>query len=593
MNNKTTRNSLLLLVTAAVWGAAFVAQTVGGQAIGAYSFNCIRSIIGALVLIPVMKFLDKKNLSPKRPKTKEDYKLLIKGGICCGVALCISTNLQQVGILMGASAGKAGFLTAVYILLVPILGLFLHKKCGMNIWFAVALALVGLYFLCMQDKNGFHPADLLLLCCAFGFSIQILFVDYFSPKVDGVRLSMIQFLVTGVLTSVPMFMVDMQHSIPGIEVWAQAFLSWSAWVPILYAGIMSCGVGYTLQIIGQNGLNPTVASLIMSLEAVFSAVFGWQILNQKLSTKEIFGCCLIFAAIILAQLPVKGKNRRKIKKIKYSGKQNLALILLFAVFLGLFADPCAINAKADQKKKDYGVFLSIDSSKMQKLYAYKLVVIDAQYFSAKEIRALHKKGVKVYTYLNVGSIEKFRDYYKKYEHLTIGSYENWEEEKWVDVSNKNWQKFIGNLSKKLLKKGVDGFFIDNCDVYDYAKTKQNFTGLEKILKNVKRLGKDVVINGGDVFVTKYRKTYGSAKDIMTAVNQECVWSSIQFKTGSFGKQTKAARGYFTDYVKKCKKDGMKVYLLEYTKDKKLIRQIKEYCKKNKFHYYISDSIELD
>ena len=140
---------------------------------------------------------------------------------------------------------------------------------------------------------------------------------------------------------------------------------------------------------------------------------------------------------------------------------------------------------------------------------------------------------------------------------------------------------------------MDGFFIDNCDVYDYTKTKQNFTGLAKILKNVKRLGKDVVINGGDVFVTKYRKTYGSAKDIMTAVNQECVWSSIQFKTGSFGKQTKAARGYFTDYVKKCKKDGMKVYLLEYTKDKKLIRQIKEYCKKNKFHYYISDSIELD
>ena len=130
MNNKTTRNSILLLVTAAVWGAAFVAQTVGGQTIGAYSFNCVRCIIGALVLIPVMKFLDKKDLSPRKPQTKEDYKLLIKGGICCGVALCISTNLQQVGILMGASAGKAGFLTAVYILLVPILGLFLHKKCA-------------------------------------------------------------------------------------------------------------------------------------------------------------------------------------------------------------------------------------------------------------------------------------------------------------------------------------------------------------------------------------------------------------------------------------------------------------------------------
>ena len=130
MNNKTTRNSFLLLVTAAVWGAAFVAQTVGGQTIGVYSFNCVRCIIGVLVLIPVMKFLDKKDLSPRKPKTKEDYKLLIKGGICCGVALCISTNLQQVGILVGASAGKAGFLTAVYILLVPILGLFLHKKCG-------------------------------------------------------------------------------------------------------------------------------------------------------------------------------------------------------------------------------------------------------------------------------------------------------------------------------------------------------------------------------------------------------------------------------------------------------------------------------
>ena len=242
MNNKTTRNSILLLVTAAVWGAAFVAQTVGGQTIGAYSFNCVRCIIGALVLIPVMKFLDKKDLSPRKPQTKEDYKLLIKGGICCGVALCISTNLQQVGILMGASAGKAGFLTAVYILLVPILGLFLHKKCGINIWFAVALALVGLYFLCMQDKNGFQPADLLLLCCALGFSIQILFVDYFSPKVDGVRLSMIQFLVTGLLTAIPMFTVDMQHSISGIEAWASAFLSWSAWVTILYAGIISCGV---------------------------------------------------------------------------------------------------------------------------------------------------------------------------------------------------------------------------------------------------------------------------------------------------------------------------------------------------------------
>ena len=553
MNNKTTRNSFLLLVTAAVWGAAFVAQTVGGQTIGAYSFNCVRCIIGVLVLIPVMKFLDKKDLSPRKPKTKEDYKLLIKGGICCGVALCISTNLQQVGILMGASAGKAGFLTAVYILLVPIFGLFLHKKCGINIWFAVVLALVGLYFLCMQDKNGFQPADL-------------------------------------------------QYSISGIKAWAQAFLSCSAWIPILYAGILSYGVGYTLQIIGQNGLNPTVASLIMSLEAVFSAVFGWLILGQKLNAKEMLGCCLIFAAIILAQLPVQRKAKLAdevmgrtgvSKKSKYFWKKILILTWMFSLFLGILAGPCAVDAKNQKEKKEYGVFLSIDSSQIKKLYGYKLVVIDAQYFSAKDIRTLHKKGVRVYTYLNVGSIENFRYYYKKYEYLTIGNYENWEEEKWVDVSNKDWQKFMGKLSKKLLKKGVDGFFIDNCDVYDYAKTKKNFKGLAKILKNIKRLGKGVMINGGDVFVTKYRKTYGSAKDIMTAVNQESVWSSIRFETGTFGKQPKDVRKYFSDYVQKCKKDRMEVYLLEYTKDKKLIRQIKQYCRKNKFHYYISDSIELD
>ena len=553
MNNKTTRNSFLLLVTAAVWGAAFVAQTVGGQTIGAYSFNCVRCIIGVLVLIPVMKFLDKKDLSPRKPKTKEDYKLLIKGGICCGVALCISTNLQQVGILMGASAGKAGFLTAVYILLVPIFGLFLHKKCGINIWFAVVLALVGLYFLCMQDKNGFQPADL-------------------------------------------------QHSISGIKAWAQAFLSCSAWIPILYAGILSYGVGYTLQIIGQNGLNPTVASLIMSLEAVFSAVFGWLILGQKLNAKEMLGCCLIFAAIILAQLPVQRKAKLEdevmgrtgvSKKSKYFWKKILILTWMFSLFLGILAGPCAVDAKNQKEKKEYGVFLSIDSSQIKKLYGYRLVVIDAQYFSAKDIRTLHKKGVKVYTYLNVGSIENFRYYYKKYEYLTIGNYENWEEEKWVDVSNKDWQKFMGKLSKKLLKKGVDGFFIDNCDVYAYAKTKKNFKGLAKILKNIKRLGKGVMINGGDVFVTKYRKTHGSAKDIMTAVNQESVWSSIRFETGTFGKQPKDVRKYFSDYVQKCKKDRMEVYLLEYTKDKKLIRQIKQYCRKNKFHYYISDSIELD
>ena len=170
---------------------------------------------------------------------------------------------------------------------------------------------------------------------------------------------------------------------------------------------------------------------------------------------------------------------------------------------------------------------------------------------------------------------------------------------WI-LRRRNWKqpkrtKLIGRVAIVVwfMWKKVDGFFIDNCDVYDYAKTKKNFKGLAKILKNIKRFGKGVMINGGDVFVTKYRKKYGSAKDIMTAVNQESVWSSIRFETSTFGKQPKDVRKYFSDYVQKCKKDRMEVYLLEYTKDKKLIRKIKQYCRKNKFHYYISDSIELD
>lgn len=314
MKPTTTRNSMLLLLTAAIWGAAFVAQTTGGDAIGSYSFNCIRSLIGAIVLIPVMRFLDRNGKSIKKPQTREEYRLLWKGGICCGISLCISANLQQLGINMGASTGKAGFLTAVYILLVPILGIFLHKKCGWNVWFAVVLALAGLYFLCMQDTRGCQPADLLLLCCALGFSIQILFVDYYSPKVDGVRLSVLQFLIMAALTAIPMFWVDMGHSVRGFLVWLQALLSWEACLPILYAGVLSCGVGYTLQIIGQEGLNPTVAALILSLEAVFSALFGWLILKQRLDTKELVGCGLIFCAIILAQSPAgkwkSGGDRR-------------------------------------------------------------------------------------------------------------------------------------------------------------------------------------------------------------------------------------------------------------------------------------------
>ena len=293
--NRNIRNSCLLILTALIWGIAFVAQTTGGDAVGAFSFNCIRSLIGGL---------DMKN--DRRPKTAAEKKTLLTGGIACGCVMFIASSLQQLGINMGTEAGKAGFLTACYILLVPIFGLLLKKKCGWNIWVGVMMTLAGLYLLCMNGSTGFSLrfSDGLVIVCSVCFALHILLVDHFSPLVDGVRLSSIQFIVSGLIGLIPTFFVDMHHSLAGFTAWLPALQSWDAWIPILYAGIMSCGVAYTLQIIGQNGLNPTIASLLMSLESVFSVLAGWIILGQKLSTREILGCMIIFAAIVLAQLPV-------------------------------------------------------------------------------------------------------------------------------------------------------------------------------------------------------------------------------------------------------------------------------------------------
>lgn len=302
--NRNIRNSCLLILTALIWGIAFVAQTTGGDAVGAFSFNCIRSLIGGLVLIPVIRVLDMKN--DRRPKTAAEKKTLLTGGIACGCVMFIASSLQQLGINMGTEAVKAGFLTACYILLVPIFGLLLKKKCGWNIWVGVMMTLAGLYLLCMNGSTGLSLrfSDGLVIVCSVCFALHILLVDHFSPLVDGVRLSSIQFIVSGLIGLIPTFFVDMHHSLAGFTAWLPALQSWDAWIPILYAGIMSCGVAYTLQIIGQNGLNPTIASLLMSLESVFSVLAGWIILGQKLSTREILGCMIIFAAIVLAQLPV-------------------------------------------------------------------------------------------------------------------------------------------------------------------------------------------------------------------------------------------------------------------------------------------------
>ena len=301
------KNSLLLLLAAVIWGIAFVAQSVGMDYVGGFTFNAVRSLIGSAVLVPLILVLGQKNsnssataeTASSHPSTNtvsnvQKRKDLIIGGISCGICLCLASNFQQFGIKY-TTVGKAGFITACYIVIVPIIGLFLGKKCSKFIWAAVVMALIGLYLLCITDGFSIGKGDLLVLVCAFLFSIHILVIDHFSPKVDGVKLSCIQFLTCGILSGIPALLFEHPKF--------SSILA--AWQPILYAGVMSCGVAYTLQIIGQKNMNPTVASLILSLESCISVLAGWVLLGQQLSAKEIFGCVIMFAAIILAQLPQK------------------------------------------------------------------------------------------------------------------------------------------------------------------------------------------------------------------------------------------------------------------------------------------------
>lgn len=298
---KELRNSLCLILTALVWGVAFVAQRQGGATAGPYTFNCIRSLMGAVVLLPVIRFLDGRTENHK-PQTQQDKRRLWIGGILCGAVLFVASTFQQMGMYYGTTAGKAGFLTACYILLVPVLGIFVGKKCHWNVWVGILTAVVGLYFLCLTEGFSFYVSDVLVLLCAVCFSVHIMVIDYFSPLVDGVRMSCIQFLVCGVLGLAPMIGVEVIRAPGGLQGWMQMFGGWEVWIPILYAGIMSCGVGYTLQIIGQNGINPAIASLLMSLESVFSVLAGMLILHETMTGREILGCVLVFGAVIFAQV---------------------------------------------------------------------------------------------------------------------------------------------------------------------------------------------------------------------------------------------------------------------------------------------------
>ncbi len=294
---KRFMGNAMLLGAAMIWGAAFVAQTVGMDYVEPFTFQAVRCFLASLVLLPVIAFMNKKG-NDKKPVTTAAKKNQLFYGALCGVVLFIACSLQQFG-LKYVEAGKAGFITSLYIILVPIAGLLFGQKVKPWIWISVVLALSGLYLLCAGDMTV-GKGELLVLGCSAAFTAHILIIDKVSSKLDGIRLSSMQFFVVGVISLIVMFFTETPdlHSIL------------QCWLPICYAGILSAGVGYTFQIIGQAHTEPTVASLLMSLEAVFSMLFGWLLLNQKLFATELFGCGLVFIGVIIAQLPGKNAHAR-------------------------------------------------------------------------------------------------------------------------------------------------------------------------------------------------------------------------------------------------------------------------------------------
>lgn len=293
MEQKKTsiKSSLMLFGAAVIWGVAFVAQSVGMDYMGPLTFNGTRFLIGGVVLLPLIWYRGKNKSTEETSGGKKE---LLTGGICCGLFLCLASLLQQYGILY-TTVGKAGFLTTLYIIIVPICGFFLHKKIGAKIWIGAVIAVAGMYLLCMSGGFTVSRGDGLVLLCAVAFSGHILVVDHFSPKVDSVKLSCIQFLTSGIVCTLLAFVFET----PSLS----ALLA--GWMPVLYAGVLSCGVAYTLQVVGQKNVEPTIASLLLSMESVVSVLAGWLLLNQKLSARELAGCALVFAAVILVQLPDK------------------------------------------------------------------------------------------------------------------------------------------------------------------------------------------------------------------------------------------------------------------------------------------------
>ena len=299
MNKKSLKGNIFLLVAAFLWGMSFVAQDVAIEHIETFTMNGIRSIIGTLSLLPLILIRGKKNGIKLLENTKARRRDLLLSGLFCGLLLAIATNLQQFGIALypdgAAAAGRSGFITALYVVLVPLCGIFMKKKIALTVWLGVVLATLGLFLLCFSSGIGsIYLGDLIVLMCAFAFCGHILCVDRFSDKVDGIKLSALQFFVCGIISLILMAIFN-KPTISGIL---------AAAIPILYVGIFSCGVAYTLQILGQQNSNsPTVASILMSMESLFAVLGGAVILKEQMGARETVGCLVMFAAIILSQLP--------------------------------------------------------------------------------------------------------------------------------------------------------------------------------------------------------------------------------------------------------------------------------------------------
>ncbi len=292
MKRSSASNIIFLLIAAFIWGTAFVAQSVGMDHLGPFAFGCIRFVIGGLVLLPFVLIGKRKKGTAGR---KPDFKVLIPAAVICGLCLFGGSAFQQVA-LQYTSVGKAGFITTLYIVLVPVVGIFLKKKNPPLLWVAVAIAVAGLYLLSVKDGFQMETGDILLLACALCFTFHILAVDRFVNAVGAVTLSCLQFFMAALLFMVTMLLFEPLPA-PGAVL--------AAWFPLIYTGVFSCGIAFTFQILGQRDFNPTAASLLMSFESVFSVLAGMVILGERLSARETAGCVLMFTAVILSQLPGK------------------------------------------------------------------------------------------------------------------------------------------------------------------------------------------------------------------------------------------------------------------------------------------------